>query len=106
MTRGKSGQRQIVEQARAVVAQALGDAARRDGPEVMKFEPTAEPAEPIQVKDESVLVLTIHEAATRLGISTSEMEAMVKRGTVKSAVAGWTVVVPTSEVERLRAVRP
>jgi hypothetical protein len=30
------------------------------------------------------------------------MEAMVKLGTVKSLMAGWTVVVPTSEVERLR----
>jgi hypothetical protein len=32
------------------------------------------------------------------------MEAMVKRGTVESLVAGWTVVVPTREVERLMAV--
>jgi hypothetical protein len=54
-------------------------------------------------KGESVLVLTMQEAATRLGITTDEMEAMVKRGTVKSLVAGWTTMVPTSEVERLRS---
>jgi hypothetical protein len=37
------------------------------------------------------------------GVLIAKMEAMVKRGTVKSVVAGWTVVVPTSEVERLRS---
>jgi hypothetical protein len=57
----------------------------------------------VQVRSEAIAVLTMQEAATRLGINTSEMEAMVKRGTVKSLVAGWTVVVPTSEVERLRS---
>lgn len=48
-------------------------------------------------------MLTVREAAIRLGISTSEMEAMVKHGTVKSVVAGWTTMVPTSEVGRLKA---
>jgi hypothetical protein len=52
-------------------------------------------------RDESVLVLTIHEAATRLGISTSEMEAMVERGAVKSVVAGWTVMVLSADVNPL-----
>lgn len=36
-----------------------------------------------------------------MGVLIAKMEAMVKRGTVKSVVAGWTVMVPTSEVERL-----
>lgn len=81
MRRSTSGQRHKVEQARAVVAQALGDAARRDGPETStKFVPLAKPPVPVQRKDESIGVLTIHEAATRLGITTGEMEAMVKRG--------------------------
>jgi hypothetical protein len=44
----------------------------------------------------------LREAATRLGINTGEMEAMIERGTAKSLIVGWTVVVPTSEVERLR----
>lgn len=44
----------------------------------------------------------MHEAAMRLGISTDEIEAMVRRGTVKSVVAGWTTMVLASEVERLR----
>jgi excisionase family DNA binding protein len=58
------------------------------------------PMEPVQVRSEAIAVLTMQEAATRLGISTGEMEAMVKRGTVRSVVAGWTTMVPTSEVER------
>jgi hypothetical protein len=43
MTRSRSGQHRKVEQARAVVAQALGDAARRDAPQAMKFAPTTNP---------------------------------------------------------------
>src|SRR5207249_2923937 len=94
MRHSTSGQRRKVGEARRVVQQALGDAARRDGLEKStKFVPLAKPPEPVQRKDESIGVLTIHEAATRLGISTDEMEAMVKRGTVKSVVAGWTTMV-------------
>jgi argonaute-like protein implicated in RNA metabolism and viral defense len=103
MRRRTSGQRRKVEQARAVVAQALGDAARRDGPQAAKFVPTTKAPETAQPKSEAIGVLTAREAATRLGISTSEMEAMVKRGAVKSVVAGWTTMVPTSEVERLNS---
>jgi hypothetical protein len=106
MRRSTSGLRRKVEEARRVVQQALGAAARREvGPQVAKFSSTTKPPEPIQVEDESVLVLTIGEAATRLRISTSEMDAMVKHGTVKSVVAGLTTMVPTSEVERLPQVR-
>jgi hypothetical protein len=65
--------------------------------------PTAKTPEPTEPKSEAIGVLTMREAATRLGISTSEMEAIVKRGAVRSLMAGWTVVVPTGEVERLRS---
>lgn len=102
MRRSKSGQRQKVEQARAIVAQALGDATRRDQLQVGKFVATAKPGEQVEVKMEAIPVLTISEAATRLGISTAEIDAMVKRGTVKSLMAGWTVVIPSTEVDRLR----
>jgi excisionase family DNA binding protein len=66
-------------------------------------EPSYRTAVPLHPSERSERVLTIGEAAARLGISGSEMEAMVKLGTVKSLMAGWTVVVPTSEVERLRS---
>lgn len=99
----RSNQHEKVEQARAVVAQALGDATRKDGPHQApeKYVPVTKQHEPVQVKSEAIGVLTMKEAATRLGITTSEMEAMVERGAVKSLVAGWTVVVQTSEVGRL-----
>jgi hypothetical protein len=98
MRRSKSGQRQKVEQSRAIVAQALGDAARRDGPQVAKFVPTAKAAEPTQPMNEAIGVLTLREAATRLEISTGEMEAMVRRGEVRAVEAGWTVMVLTADV--------
>jgi hypothetical protein len=102
--RSKSGQRRKVQQARAIVAQALGDAARRDGPQMTAaYVPITKPPEPTQPKSDGIGVLTLREAATRLGITTSELEAMVKRGTVKSPLAGWTVVVPSREVEQLRS---
>jgi hypothetical protein len=102
MLRSRSGQRRKVEEARRVVQLALGDAVRRDAPEATKFVPTTKPLEPPQPKSEAIGILTLREAALRLVISTSEMEAMVERGTVKSVVAGWTRMVVASEVERLR----
>jgi excisionase family DNA binding protein len=68
-----------------------------------KYVPVTKPTDSVKVKSESVLVLTIREAATRLGIGTDEMEGMVKSGKVKTLTAGWTVVVPASEVERLKS---
>jgi hypothetical protein len=101
-----SGQKRKVEEARAVVQQALGDALRRDGPQATaKYKPMTKPIEPAQVKSGAIPVVTLREAAGRLGITTEAMEAMVKRGMVKSLTAGWTVVGPTSEVERLRHSR-
>lgn len=64
--RSTSRQRHKVEQARAVVAQALGDAARRDGPQVAKFVPTTKAPETAQLKNEAIGVLTMRDAATRL----------------------------------------
>lgn len=56
----------------------------------------------LHVRSEADQGAHLREAALRLGISTDEMEAMVERGTVKSLVAGWTVMVLTSEVARLQ----
>jgi len=65
--------------------------------------PTTTAPLPAQPRSEAIRVLTLKEAATRLGISTSDMEAMVRRGAVKSVVAGWTTMVLASEVERHRS---
>jgi excisionase family DNA binding protein len=50
-------------------------------------------------------VLTIGEVAARRDISRAEVERMIAGGRMRSLMAGWTVVVPTSEVERLRSAR-
>ena len=89
-----------------MVQQALGDTARRDQLEVCTFEATAKPGETVEVPMKAISVLTVSEAANQLGISTGEMEAMVKRETVKSVLVGWTAMVPTSEVERLLVGNP
>jgi excisionase family DNA binding protein len=102
MTRSRSGQHRKVKEARAVVDQALGDASRRDAPQVVaKYTPMTRPTEPVQTRSEAIAVLTVKEAAVRLGISTSEIEALVARGAVKSVVAGWTPMLPTGELEKL-----
>ena len=88
-----------------MVQLAHGDAVRRDHPEVEKFVPMAK-AEPVQPRDESVLVLSPGEVAARLNIGRDEVERMIEAGKMRALMAGWTVMVPTSEVERaLRRAR-
>jgi excisionase family DNA binding protein len=45
-------------------------------------------------------VLTVGEAAQRLGISRQELDARIERGEVATLKAGMMTVVPLSEVER------
>ncbi len=106
MRRSRSNQHEKVEHARAVIDQPLGDAVRRGVPPAAKYVLTPKRTEPVHVKSEAIAALTLKEAAVRVGMSTSEMEAMVARGAVNSLTAGWARVVPTSEVERLRATSP
>ncbi len=102
MTRSRSGQRIKVEQARAVVAQGLGDATRRDGPQMAAaYVPMTMPMESVQVKVESVLVLTRGEFATRLDITRAEVETMIAAGKMRASETGFTLMVPVSEVKRL-----
>jgi hypothetical protein len=103
MSRSRSSQRRKVEQARAIVDQALGDVSQRDGPRMAsKYMPITKPTKPVQPKSEPIGVLTLRESAVRLGLSTDEMEALVKQGSVKTLMAGWTVFVPSNEIEKLR----
>lgn len=46
-------------------------------------------------------VLSLGEAAARLGVSRVELEAMIAAGTIEALPTGLTRMVPTSEVERL-----
>jgi len=50
-------------------------------------------------------VLTLGEAAARLGMSRRELETMVERGEVATLQGEFIRVIPTREVERLRRLR-
>lgn len=90
--------------ARAVVDETLGDAERRYYPS--KPPPTATqapiPTEATDVgRNESIGVLTVKEAAPRLGHSTTEMEEMIARGR-EDFGRGMDDRDTTSDVEQLR----
>lgn len=46
-------------------------------------------------------VLSLGEAATRLGVSRTALEAMIDAGKVETLPTGFTRMIPTREVERL-----
>jgi excisionase family DNA binding protein len=96
-----SAQRRKVEEAKRVVQLALGDAVWPDPPGGQKFVPIAK-SEPVVVRSEAIYVLSLGEVAARLSISRAEVERMTASGRMKSVlVGGLSVVVPTSEVERV-----
>jgi len=43
----------------------------------------------------------VAEAATRLGVSRRELEAMIDAGKIKALPTGYTRTIPFSEMERL-----
>src|SRR6266849_1614025 len=96
MKRSRSGQHERFS-ARAVVDEKLGDAECSYYP--CNPRPTTTqapiPTEATDVgRNESIGVLTVKEAAPRLGRRTTEMEGMIARGAVKTLVAGWTTAIP------------
>lgn len=46
-------------------------------------------------------MLSIGEAATRLGMSRTQLETMIDRGLVEALPTGFTRMIPTAEVERI-----
>jgi hypothetical protein len=90
-----------------VVEEVLGDKAHPDYRSPSPTNPIAKPQQAASgpLKNESIGVVTIGEAAIRLNMSKSEVERLVAGGVVKSLRAGWTTVVPTTEVERIRSAR-
>lgn len=53
------------------------------------------------MKSETIAVLSLGEVAARLDISRAEVERMIAAGKLRGLATGWTVMVPTSEVERV-----
>src|SRR5947207_1238679 len=54
------------------------------------------------VESRDIGVLSIGEAAARLGMSRTQLEAMIDRGLVEALPTGYTRMIPTAEVERLQ----
>jgi excisionase family DNA binding protein len=43
------------------------------------------------------------EAAARIGVSRTELEAMIEAGKIEALTIGFTRMIPTREVERMKA---
>lgn len=73
-----------------------------DGPPVARYvssEPSHERQE--APTGQGVPVLSLGEAATRLGVSRGELERMIDSGKVEALPTGFTRMIPTREVARL-----
>lgn len=58
-----------------------------------------------QRPNESIRVLTLVEAASRLGVRRVELEKMIAVGKIVSLPTGYTRTIPTREIERLTGKR-
>src|SRR5437868_6191427 len=96
------GDRERVEAARRQAALALGRNFEQPFVQPTTSSSSARPGleEAALSRKEAVYVLTIGEAAARLGISRAEPEALIDRGSVCALPTGFTRMIPTSEVER------
>ena len=105
------GSRQRVEAARRQAALALGrDPDQRDSfvePPKASLSSSAAGANDVAciTGSRSIGVLSIGEAAARLDLSRSQLEAMIVAGKVAALPTGFTRMIPTTEVERLRSMR-
>jgi excisionase family DNA binding protein len=104
--RSSGGHSRKVAEARKRARAALG---RDDTPELFDVKPQTKAATPyieLQVPrqeglSEAVGVLTLGEAAARLGVSRPQLEAMIAAGKIEVLPTGFTRTIPTREVERL-----
>ena len=108
--RGASS-RERVDAARRQAALALGrDPEQRDPfvePPKSGASSTPKAAESVSppVASRGIGVLSIGEAAARLGMSRVQLEALVDRGAVHALPTGFTRMIPSTEVERLRLLQ-
>lgn len=106
-----SGSRERVDAARRQAALALGrDPDQRD-PFVEPPKSSSPPAQMTSARESSSVtggigVLSIGEAAARLGMSRSQLEQLIDGGAVDALPTGYTRMIPTAEVERLRQASP
>jgi excisionase family DNA binding protein len=72
-----------------------------DSPPAKRYVPTAPQEQRQEPPRPGVGVLSLGEAAARLGVSRGEVEKMIAAGKIKALPTGYTRMIPTSEVERL-----
>jgi excisionase family DNA binding protein len=53
-----------------------------------------------ETPSEAVYVLSLGEAAVRLGVTRAQLEAMFASGKIEALPTGYTQTIPTREVER------
>ena len=103
--RSSGGQSRKVAEARKQAQASLG---RDDTPGLFDGAPKktapryVEPEAPKSERpSEAVGVLTMGEAAARLGVSRSQLEAMIAAGKIEALPTGFTRMIPTQAIERL-----
>jgi excisionase family DNA binding protein len=64
--------------------------------------PAPKSAAPLHPSERSEIVLTLGQAAARLGVSRPELEAMIAAGKIEALPTGFTRAIPIREVERLK----
>jgi excisionase family DNA binding protein len=106
-SRSGRGRWQRVLEARQQARAALG----RDPNQSDLFEAPPKPTAPIRTPElvEAIpdpyarveRVLSLGEAAVRLGVSRGELERMIEAGKVEALPTGFTRMIPTREIERL-----
>jgi hypothetical protein len=105
------GRWQRVLEARRQARQALGQDPEQvdlfDAPPQKKSSLPYVPATPPTPlpRSEAIGVLTLGEAAVRLGLTRAELEAMIAAGKVETLPGEFTRFVPSAEVDRLTRQR-
>jgi excisionase family DNA binding protein len=101
--------RERVDAARRQVALALGrDPDQRDSfvqppTSTTVLAPAASAEASSSAASRGIGVLSIGEAAARLGMNRPQLEALIDRGAVQALPTGFTRMIPTAEVVRLLA---
>ena len=104
---GGRGRWQRVIEARRESRKALGGDPDQtdlfDGPPRRKTPPYVPATKPATLDrpSETVGVLLLSEAAIQLGVTRSELEAMINTGKIQALPTGFTRTIPSSEVERI-----
>jgi hypothetical protein len=73
-----------------------------DGPPVARYLPTAPQQQRQEPPGQGMGVLSLGEAAARLGMSRAELETTIVAGKIEALPTGFTRMIPTTEVERLK----